>query len=84
MKMTRKAAFATVVMAISSVILAGAASATDYVVPADPTAGGGAAILGGIGTWMTTYGAPLIVGLVLLGALFGVFVRLGKKAKGLI
>lgn len=65
-------------------VASASAFAQTYTVPADPTAGGAQALLSGVGTWIVTYGAPMIVGLVLLGLLVRVFIKMARKAGGVV
>lgn len=48
--------------------------------PADPTGGGAATLMGDITGWITTYGVPLIVGVMAVGLVVVLFIKYGKKA----
>jgi hypothetical protein len=66
--------------AVMGALVTGMASATTtYAVPADPTGGAASSVLSGAGTWITTYGAPVVAGLLLIGIIFGVLVKFARR-----
>lgn len=57
------------------VVFAGVASAT----PPDPTGGAGTDFITGLTTWVTTYGVPIVFGLLLLAITIRVAVKYAKR-----
>lgn len=62
---------------LTGTAIAGIASAAP---PEDPTGGAMADVQSGVEGWVTTYGVPALVALLLLGIVIGVFVRFSRNA----
>jgi hypothetical protein len=76
-----KAKIAAVISAVAMVLgFAGPAFAATTAVPADPSAGAMDTVQNGVIDWVTTYGAPVLFALILLGILVRLAVRWVKKA----
>jgi hypothetical protein len=71
-----KAAVAAPFVALLTFVTAGVAGATT----ADPTGGGAATLTSDITGWITTYGVPLIVGVMAVGLVVMLFIKYGKRA----
>lgn len=65
---------------VSTMGLAGGAFAQAVTVPADPSGGQMATMQSSVQSWVITYGAPVLFGLVLLGVLIRLGVKWARKA----
>lgn len=61
-------------------LVGGQASAAPPTLPADPTGGAMGDVQTSVQTWVLTYGAPVLFGLVALGILISVGRRWAKRA----
>ena len=50
-----------------------------YAQSTDPTGGAATTMLNDVKAWITGHGVPLIVGLLVLGAIIATFVKFGKR-----
>jgi hypothetical protein len=57
-----------------------AAAGTAGATTVDPTGGGAATLTSDITGWITTYGVPLIVGVMAVGLVVMLFIKYGKRA----
>jgi hypothetical protein len=73
---TQVRALTAVTAVLVGLSLPGIAGATT----ADPTGGGAATLMGDITGWITTYGVPLIVGVMAVGLIVVLFIKYAKKA----
>jgi hypothetical protein len=71
-----KAAVAAPFVALLTFVSAGVAGATTV---ADPTGGGATTLTGDITGWITTYGVPMIVSIMVVGLIVTLFIKYGKK-----
>jgi hypothetical protein len=74
----RLAAIAPLAFVIGFVGTSGGLAGADTTT--DPTGGGAATLMGDITGWITTYGVPLIVGVMAVGLIVTLFIKYGKRA----
>ena len=70
-------------LAVAAVMFVSATAAGAEPV-ADPTGGAGQQLQDGITSWVTTYGMPVLVALMVLGAVIAVLTKFARKARGQI
>lgn len=76
-RVMRLRAVATVLAFVGApVVFAGSAFASP---PPDPTGGAGTDFITGLTTWVTTYGVPIVFGLLLLAITIRVAVKYAKR-----
>ena len=74
----RKAA-AAVSAFVGMCVLSVAGAASAFATTTDPTGGATTTTLTNLQSWVQTYGAPLLAGLLVLGAIFVVLIKFVKK-----
>lgn len=65
-------------------VLAASAGAASASPPADVTDGAATDLQTGITDWVTNYGLPMLVALMILGAVIAVLVKFGRKARNAV
>jgi hypothetical protein len=66
-------------VALGSVVLMGAAAFAQTTPPADPTGGAASDIQAQTTGWVTSYGVPLIVALLVLGLVVSILIKFARR-----